>query len=416
MTSRRSHITATSSRGLDPPVIIEFGSAIIRCGYVGEATPRHTIPSPLSVLMEAKPVDSFTRQSNELNDTIQIKKERTSWIPNHSCQFMQQEYEVVLEPLIERIFVDLLLCHKIRSRRVIIIEHLFSVKPLREAIAKVLFESRGVPSVMFLVDVACPTFALPPSSPRSSSLSQLSTNIVLDIGNLEARSVLVCNGNPFIDTFQCASLGHASLAEELRTKLEEDVRLSLTLADASFVLDFVTENVLGGVNGTKMLMESNESDTQFHGVCIPSTGKHERIPLNAVRFIWDEAIKTISMLLLKSILASPIDLRRIATSNIVPVGGGTMVTGLCDRIEGFDLSQHFGSKVPASYKSSLSKMKFDFAQQMFPRKDVNWIGASIFGTTHFDEGKWLNQEEWSLHREKSLVDWLSISRQEKKAF
>ena len=415
--TRRPRIATPSS--LDPAVIIEFGSAIIRCGYVGEAAPRHSIPSPISVLLDGQSVNIYAvRQCSSLNDTNKIMRNKLMLASNGcaSRQFTQQEYEVVLEPLLERILVDLLLCHKIRSRRVIIIEHIFNIKPLREAITKVLFESLGIASVMFLVDIVCPTFALHPPAPSLDG-HQLLTNIVLDIGSIEARSGLVCDGNPLIDTFQCASVGHESLVKEFRSKLEDDFRLSLSFSDASFVFDFITEHVLVNLTFTKALSsKSDHSDDNFHLICIPSTGKHERIPIKTILSIWDNAIQEISFLLLKTTLSSPIDLRRKGASNIVMVGGGSMVSGLCDRIQDLDLLQHFGSKVPASVRTYLSNLKFTFSKQLFPGNISNWVGASIYGTTNFNDGVWLSQETWRQHREKSLLDWLNISKLEKKEY
>lgn len=145
--SRRSNLrsSAAAVSAHYPCVIIELGSAFIRCGFAGEPTPRHEIPYGNNT---NTPTTIRTGQSNT-HHTALFYGTKIDVDLNSKRQRSQCEYEVIFEPLLEHILIDLLLC-KPRNRRVVVVEHLVSPTNLRMALAKVLLQSLQVSSLLFV--------------------------------------------------------------------------------------------------------------------------------------------------------------------------------------------------------------------------------------------------------------------------
>ena len=326
-------------------------------------------------------------------------------------QFSKEDYVVILEPLFEHILVDLLLCNKNRPRRVVIVEHLISTKNMREAIAKVLFESRKVPSLMFVPTLACPTFLLPP--PPLSSLS-LSINVVLDVGYSESRCCVVCNGNPLINTFYC-STGYGDIIRELLTKMEKEAQMTLTYQDASYVLENLTEYLF-----KPEAPKSIETDkSRSCPLRIPSSGQMETIPLNILEAVWESSLDSIALSSIKSMYSCPIDIKKAAAQSIVVVGGGSMFNGFCDKLRTkiLDLIRSNDSKWSALEKV-FEDETLNFKYLPFARDKAIWIGASIFGamSASTNDGRWVSRENWTQSQEQSIFDWANVSRSQVKQY
>jgi len=394
-------------------VLIEMGSAVIRCGYVGEASPRHVIPFPVDQMFQENnkhnSVVGVMKPTSYLNDTTLLMNGKS--ISNHrfqrrgireggesnykisssmKLQYSKKEYEMVFDPLFERILIDLLLCTKIRNRRVIIIEKLVSVRSMKEAIATVLLGSLQVGALMFIPDCACPLYTQLPT--------KSCTGIVVDFGHHEVRAVAVYNSNPLIDTFQSTACGVLNMSQELIANSlhdNDECIEGLSLGDTIGILNYALKYT--GMTENEMNEDFVDKD-QFLSCVVPSSGKMIRVSLSVALSLLKSSAQQVADVIKKLVKKCPIDLRKSMANNILIVGGCSFNTDFQKEVQ-FCLAQ-------PSTKSSLS---FHFANSSFPRDIITWIGASIYGSLDVGDSGWTTQERWQQNGVVSLSDWSSVA-------
>jgi actin-related protein 10 len=142
--------------GAAPPVLLDVGSAFVRVGFVGEAQPRSVIPSPIGKHLRRPPQQTLR----------------------------QWQWESILSPFLASLYIDVLHC-KPWERNVFLCETLVGCRPLRQAIAEILFSYLSVPSIGILSGPL-------PSLYCTGSLSGL----ILDIGQRESHVLAVWRGVP----------------------------------------------------------------------------------------------------------------------------------------------------------------------------------------------------------------------------
>ncbi len=98
------------------------------------------------------------------------------------------------------------------------------------------------------------------------------------------------------------------------------------------------------------------------------------------------SIVSLSDLITNSILACDVDQRPVLLQNMVVVGGGSLVSGLVDRI-----NLEMGLRFPGS------KIKIHSPGNTVERKYSAWLGGSILASLGTFHQLWVAAEEWKEH-------------------
>ena len=185
---------------LNASAILEIGSAFIRVGLAGEATPRHILPSPLKDWLPAAfppdEVDTYFfprdasdeeqgKQGTDASESSASSKQTISFRQNTTTQWLER-----LTPILSDIIHNKLLI-KPKSRRILILEHMVTPTHFRYAITQILFENFGFPSVLFV------------TGPNGAALFCTGTSygLLVDVGRAEARCALSFDGRYVPQTF-----------------------------------------------------------------------------------------------------------------------------------------------------------------------------------------------------------------------
>jgi len=230
--------------------------------------------------------------------------------------------------------------------------------------------------------------------------------MVVDIGLNEARCIAVHEGNPIMNTFRCAPCGYADFVREFQNN-QNDVALT-RWEDLVFAFRCALNSD----------MNLNEVSCT-----LPSTGRLVQVDVKAVKFAYSSLIgddandilstNTDSLIytLLNSLLACPIDLRKVVAQNVLVMGGGAMLPDICARVQEGTVKQasklsKFKSLIPCTKDGGLKVVKIPFCRDM-----LGWIGASVFATLDVLEiERWVtyNEEmEQEQHAIPNAYDWLS---------
>ena len=210
-----------------------------------------------------------------------------------------------------------------------------------------------------------------------------------------------------MNTFRCAPSGYADFVREFQ-KNQNDVALT-RWEDLVFAFHHVVHS---GTTSDRVLC------------MLPSTGRVEQIDVKAVRFacgslIGDDAndmfhVNTDSLIhtLLDALLACPIDLRKHVAQNVLVMGGGAMLPGICARVEAGTVEQaskisKFKSLIACTKNGGLKVVKLPFRRDL-----LGWIGASVFATLDVLEGeRWMTCNE-DMDDQQTIpdtsYDWLNI--------
>lgn len=370
-------------------VVIEVGSAFTKVGYAGEATPRAILPTP-----PALPLDDE-----------------------------EALYDALFE-LVHRVYFKHLLVNP-RDRRVVILDPLIGPVSLKRALARVLFQHFEALSVLFAPSVLMPLVTL-----------GRATGLVVDAGREEAVIMPVYEGVPVLKAWKATPLaGSKAMQAEVARLLQactvktNDGQIrpvadapQAQVADATVIEDiqirlcFVTDLERG-----LQLQKIRKDASQVSGlssflkktvpaVTYPLPAGHTLLYVDGmtresaaeVMFEPDDDGHTLASLLLDSILACPIDIRRELTQNIVVVGGTSMMVGFKARL--FQEIKHL-IKEENYYQEKMGVLVDEFKLHVTPTEAnyASWTGASIFGATDAISTRSFTREMFL--KEKIIPDW-----------
>ena len=98
----------------------------------------------------------------------------------------------------------------------------------------------------------------------------------------------------------------------------------------------------------------------------------------------DELQISVPKMILKGINSCDIDLRERIYSNILLMGGNTLIPGFTERLE-----KNLYSSAPQS-----AKVKIFSYPRSFERRFSSWIGSSILGSTGSFQNLWISKFEY----------------------
>ena len=252
----------------------------------------------------------------------------------------------------------------------------------------------------------------------------LSTALVLDVGYKEAIAIPVIAGVTVIVAVQFAPLGGKSIHYRLMDELIQRRAVVLCKDKETVITEPLEENVLEDLKvrtcfvapferSIKLSRQRFESEEDTEISDIPNDIKYPldgdkvlHIP-GALRESVCEVLfemygdeHTIPTLIIDAILQCSIDSRRHLASNIVIIGGTSMLAGFRHRL----LMELKALSKSNRYENKLYFDDFKFHTNPCPSNYTGWLGAAIFASTDILSTRSVTLEQY-LRNNKTISDW-----------
>ncbi|CAM9505612.1 unnamed protein product [Ectocarpus sp. 13 AM-2016] len=371
------------------PVVIDLGSAFIRCGFAGEPQPIHVVPSPIGGGGDGR------------------GSART-----------EQEWVEVLTGVLQRLYTESLQCRP-RERKVVVCESMVSPRPLREAVAYVLFSYLQVPSLHMCAGPAPALFC-----------TGADTGMVLDIGRSEAHVVAVYRGATLTSSYAGVPLGCRAVQERVRELLVEEEEQAAGDGGGARPLtsreleDVAVRACLVPVGGVPSPDQVSPMELMFAGQRrVVVSGTTRTTAAEQALFEGDEEGRSLATLVLDCLKRCPRDCRRALVQNVLVAGGGALLPGLPAR-----LAQEIKALATAAAAPPLGNSEgYSWARAAVcgdpgglcvvrvpvPRDHLVWTGASIIASLGGIADRSLTCEQYLARRGEGggrlLPDWMSVS-------
>ncbi len=203
----------------ETPIILDIGSAYVKVGFAGDSAPRYTFPCITGTeKYKAVMVDVSARNIYVGDDAMKMRGVLKVSYPIQRGQIMDWNnyYEIL-----NHIFYNLLRIENLSSHPVVYAEHPFVQKEVKEYIARVLFETHRVKSLMMI-----------PSSLLSIFSVGLTTGLVVESGDGITWVVPIIGGKIVYQAVQRIELGGADVNHNLKNlMMREGINITSSSAD-----------------------------------------------------------------------------------------------------------------------------------------------------------------------------------------
>jgi len=374
-------------------VVLDVGSAYTKVGYAGEPVPRAIVKTP-------DPLDGS--DPDALSDK--------------------------LVGFVHKLYFEHLLVNP-KDRRIVLLDAVIGDLRVRDALVKVLFNHFEILSVLLAPSHLMPLFGL-----------GLQHGLVLDCGDEEATLIPVYQGVPILKAWQALPLASKALHKAIKTDLVErgtakngstggefkkvteiegveDKITAKVIEDIKVRLCFVTELERGhqiqqirrdasSVSGLSSFLKKSvpAANYSLDGDTVLQVDGETREAVCEVLFEQDNERTSVATMILDSLLSCPIDTRKELASNLIIVGGTSMIIGFKSRL--FQEMKFLLQQSP--YKDRLLIKPEDLKLHAGPSKAnfACWTGASLFGATDAISSRSFTRE--SYFKEKSIPDWSNL--------
>jgi actin-related protein 10 len=252
-----------------PAVIIELGSAHIKCGFAGDAAPRHIVGSGTLGALAGR------------------------WPPPEP-----REWRAAADQTLAAVYFDALRC-KPKDRACLVITNHFAPTALRRAVAATLFERLGVPRVLF---ASCARSAL-----RTTGCV---SGVIVDCGARETRVTPVYEGRLLARCIRTVPAGRATMVDALRAGRRgaslSDARAAEAVASRCV---FAPEPHAAAADADAAVADAAEAAEAFFAPA-------------------DTDGRTVASAVLEAVGACPVDVRPVVVQNVLIVGGTAALPGL----------------------------------------------------------------------------------------
>ncbi|KAF6777043.1 hypothetical protein AHF37_03552 [Paragonimus kellicotti] len=382
-------------------VVFDIGSAYTKCGFAGEPGPRFILPTEIT---------QPNGQARHLSSLKTVKEKRKFFVVFfHSLYYRH----LLVNP---------------KDRRVVVVESILGTTELRDIIADVLYNHFEIPSALFAPAHLVTLFTL-----------GLSTALVLDCGHTEAVVIPVSEGYTLLNSWQADQLGSQAVYNNYSELLRKEAFVidqngnSTAFANSPENDNLITINLLEDLTvrtcfvspasraeewqnwliaqaaGEPVAAPKVAEDYFEYPVSHGGYSKRLRIPSRLRElsceclFRGDNDQSTLATLILKSIQACPVDLRKPLAKNLVLTGGTVNFPGFAAR-----LLEELDRSLDLADFTSLSALRGTFRIHQPPGEPnyIAWLGGAIFGALECLPGRSL---ERSVYLEKGfLPDWTTV--------
>ena len=373
-----------------------INSDFFRCGFVNDSAPRAVIRS---LKYGSRPLIAWTR--------------------------MDELYKV-LKDLIDQMYLNFLAVNP-RDRKVILVESVFCPTLFRTTLASVLLQHFNVPGIVFL-----------PSHLMALNTLALHSALVVDVGYTECCVVPVIQNVTLMHATRFSNLGSKALQERVRQGLRhralvsrrgepphEDEFFVQTLDEeviegiitkccyvpdykrGQLLVPFKAELMEAGTEHTEQFKEVEVTgpfpcDYQILGLTKIVVPGVIRDSVSQVFFEFSGHESNITTMIIEAISAAPIDCRKELASNIVLIGGTTMMEGfgarVCDELTNV-------VKLCPLYKDKIWFKEFKFHKLPCPANYASWLGSAIYASTDAIFNKTITCKEFEARGPAVLPDW-----------
>ncbi|XP_038066561.1 actin-related protein 10-like isoform X1 [Patiria miniata] len=374
-------------------VVLDIGAAYTKIGFANETGPRAIIASSVKQPRSGTLVKVWDFSNSE------------------------ELYDVLVDFLHVVYFRHLLV--NPRDRRLVIVESVLCPSQFRETLARVLFKHYEVPSILFAPSHLLALFTL-----------GVDTALVLDSGYSETIVLPVYEGVPIIKGVQALPLGASAIHSNLQVRLlEEGVVKGEGNGERplSSVMSTIPEETLEDIK-VRTCFVTNMDRIQLiqHSILQSDPSKRPappaavEYPLDGgkiltisgdiretaceVLFDQDNEETSVATLILDSILKCPIDMRRTLASNLVTVGGTSMLQGFNHRL----LAELRELLQKPRYKEELAVGKFKIHDPPSQANYTAWLGGAIFGALEILSYRSLTKDAYL--KFGRVPDWCSLDQ------
>ena len=339
-----------------------------RLGFAGEPYPRSIIPS--EVLDHQAKNAGLTAPNRRLFDYTN-EVELYDW----------------LVEFLKTIFFKYVLVSP-KDRKVVIVESVLCPTIIKEKLARALFVHFDVSSVFFV-----------PTHLVVLATLAVETALVVDIGYKEAIVVPVFCGVQALYAWEAQPLAAESVHNEIRRQLiesgvDEGLLTESTVEDIKIRTCFVTTAERAAkyrADGGASLQPCPDVDYPAKGEAIIKVTGRLRETAYEVMFPEDNDRLGLPYIVLNAILKCPRDMRVPLASNLVLIGGSTMVQGLTARLK----SELLALLQTDLYRERLFVQAFKFHKAPAEPNFTAWLGGSIYGATDLVLTKSITREAYS---------------------
>ncbi|CAM4743566.1 unnamed protein product [Rotaria magnacalcarata] len=368
-------------------IIIDIGQAYtngLKCGFAGDSSPRHIIPTTVTIDGETKHV--FENNS----DFMIVHDDRLS-------EFIRSVYYT-------------------RGRRAVIVESVITPTRIRHLIANILLKQLEALSVAFIPSHLAATYTLGQN-----------TALVLDIGYKEAQIMPIAERLPLPMRFDSLSYAGQAIHKQIQFLLEQHATITRQRTKQPFSSAKIklSEEILEDIKVrccfispftraqiyAENKLTSNESNGSFKEAASIDYPVDEDAMIHIpgiVREFACEALfaqnidgRSIATLVLDSLLEAPIDFRRQLADNILVIGGTAMMSGFLHR---FNAELIHLANLPA-YINRLVIKQFRFHSPPAHLNYTAWLGGSMFGALDVLESQSIQRRTYV--ENGILPDWFT---------
>ncbi|CAF3423644.1 unnamed protein product [Rotaria sp. Silwood1] len=371
-------------------IVIDIGQAYTKCGFAGSASPRHIIPTSITIDGKKKAVFEYDSDLVMLHDDRLLKLIRSVYY----------EHSMVNS----------------RGRGVVIVESVVTPTRIRHLLADILLKKFQVSSLAFI-----------PSHLAAAYTLGRDTVLVLDVGYKEAQIMPVAEGVPLaiqIDSLPYAGKAvhkqiqllleqHAVIVRQGKKKSFNSAHIKLSddiLEDIKvrccFISPFTRAQIYAKNKFTPdelkdPFQEASSIDYPLDSTTIIRIPGIVREFACEVLFEQDIDGRSIATLILDTLLQSSIDLRQQLANNILVIGGTAMMPGFLHRFN----SELIYFVNTSTYVNKLVIKKFHFHSPPAQLNYTAWLGGSIFGALDILESQSIIRDKYL---ENGIIpDWFT---------
>lgn len=354
-----------------PAIILDIGEAYCKCGFAGEAQPRHILPTEFFHVSTKQPMHFYN--ANLWDDV--------SWLD-------------AIETFLNTLYFKWLLVTPI-DRKVVLVENMLMPSSIREAFAQVFFCRFKIPEL-----------SVYPLLPCVLVFSKSIHGLVIDVGYSEARVLPIVDGRCLTHAYNVSPGGAKTILDHLSWLLRQNPDNSEDISVPRIDL----ENIL--VRGCIAVQDSSEAmeDIKYklEDTSIVQVSSDVRRKAVDVLFNESENENTLSILILDCILKCPVDVRTVLIRNLTFVGGITSMTG-------------FIARAISEMKLVIqSNPRYRSLQALAVEIDINpvqsplilgWLGASILSSidlAFLPHHKSIDRQNY-INKSQCLPDWLAVA-------
>jgi len=345
-------------------VVIDIGQAYTKCGFAGNSSPRHIVPTAVTLNGETKSVFDYSVDLLVLHEDLLTEFIRSIYY----------KYNIA----------------NCRERRVVIVESVVTPTRIRHLLADIILKQFEASSLAFIPSHLGATYTL-----------GRTTALVLDVGYKEAQVMPVAEGVPLAVQFDSLPYASQAIHKQIQLLLEqhafvvrngkkeafsethlklpekvlEDIKVRCCFVSPFARAQIFAKNKLNSTDKNESVKEAGPVEYTFGTEMVIHIPGIVRETACEVLFEQDIDGRSLPTLILDALIQSSLDLRRQLAENILIIGGTAMLPGFLHRFN--DELNHLVNV--STYVNKLAIRQFHFHSPPSQLNYAAWLGGSMVG-------------------------------------